>query len=810
MGTINHSETAESKPSHRQKTRQPNRIEPFLWLLLVVMTLAVYHPVREHGFVDFDDDIYVTDNPHVRTGLRMENVVWAFQTTHAANWHPLTWLSHMMDVELHGLDAGRHHLTSLFFHILNTLLLYGVLRRATGEVLPGAVVAAGFALHPLHIESVAWVAERKDVLSTFFWMAAMWAYVRYVEKPRPANYLAVLGAFALGLMAKPMVVTLPFVLVLMDFWPLDRLCTRTAAGNRRSCRNFPALLVEKIPLFLLTGASCAVTYWAQSGGGAVRSFDIYSMGTRIGNALCAYLGYMGKAIWPAGLAVLYPHPGRIPFWEAAGALLVLCGITVLAFKTAARRPYFLFGWLWFLGTLVPVIGLVQVGSQAMADRYTYIPLVGLLVALVWAVFDLGAGNRVRRAVVFALCCFGLIALSVVSSRQVRLWADSITLFTHTVRVTSGNYVILNNLGMALAEAGEGDRAIEQFREALRIKPGYIKSLNNLGLVLANRGRSAEAAGYYREALRIKPDYAQAHNNLGIALKQMGSMEEAISHYRTAIRIDPNYTEALNNFGVTLLEQGKTDEAIVYFGSALDVKPYDAEIHNHLGIAHANRGDHRRAVDHFVAALNLDPENADLHNNLGLVLFKTGRLKGAVGRYETALGIDPGHEGARNNLAAAESLLKKRSAEIRRLKERIDADPENADAHFQMGLFFKNAGQPAPAATHFQRAVDLRPRFAESLKQLAIVHAQMGAYEKSLSSMHRLIAFEPDRIDALYTIAGIHARQGRTEAAVRWLKTAVERGFDDWKLLEQDENLDNIRASAYYRNLVRGGPPKTEE
>lgn len=461
---------------------QQHRLERLVCLLLIVATLAVFQQLPEYDFVNIDDYYYVTENVHVTRGLTREGIIWAFTTLHANNWHPLTWLSHMLDCQLFGLKPGMHHLTNLLLHMANSTLLLLVLKRMTGALWRSAFAAALFALHPLHVESVAWVAERKDVLSTLFWLLTVWGYAGYVEYPGRNRYLLVLLFFALGLMAKPMLVTLPFILLLLDYWPLGRvkLWESREGGSGGIQRSSALHLVrEKIPFFALTLASGIVTVVAQYKGGAVRSLNLLPLDVRIANALVSYVGYIGKMIWPQHLAIFYPHPGALPTWQVVGAGLLLLSLSIILLRAAGRFPYLGVGWLWYLGTLVPVIGLVQVGDQAMADRYTYVPLIGLFVLIAWGIPDLMARWRYRQialtisAVIVVFCC------TVSTWSHVKHWRNGTALFTHAVNVTADNALAHDGLGFALARQGRLDEAIAHYSEALRIKPGYAKARYNL-------------------------------------------------------------------------------------------------------------------------------------------------------------------------------------------------------------------------------------------------------------------------------------------------------------------------------------------
>ena len=517
--------------------------------LLIALDLVVYAPVWHHDFTDYDDPTYITQNPEVRSGLTWRGVVWAFTTGYAANWHPLTWLSHLLDVELYRLSPGPHHLTSVIVHIANTLLLFGVLRRMTGQVGRSALVAGLFGVHPLHVESVAWAAERKDVLSTLFWLLTLRGYVAYVRHPRVGRYLMVLALFALGLMAKPMLVTLPFVLLLLDVWPLRRLAVGPGSGHRPTSPTFidrrAALEVvrEKVPLLVLTVASSVVTFMVQRQGGAVLRLEEFPFGQRAANALVSYVAYTGRTVWPTGLAVFYPYPHALPEWQVIGSVLVLLGVTVGVIRLVRPAPYLLVGWFWYLGTLVPVIGLVQVGGQGLADRYTYIPLIGLFIILAWGIPDALARWPHRRIALPIAAGLAIVACMGLASHQVRYWKNSEALWTRAVDVTGDNWIAHGQLGNVLARSGRTEEAMAHYAEALRMSPDYAEAHNNLGVALAAQGRIDEAMREFQEALRTRPDYADAHFNVAAVLARKGQLAEATTHLETAIRLNPGFDKA---------------------------------------------------------------------------------------------------------------------------------------------------------------------------------------------------------------------------------------------------------------------------
>jgi tetratricopeptide (TPR) repeat protein len=527
---------------------------------LVVLTFAGFGGVLGNGFVAYDDGVYVAVNEHVRAGLTGGSIAWAFTTTENSNWHPVTWISHMLDVQLFGLDAGKHHRTNLVIHAANVLLLFLLFVQMTGAIWRPAFLAALFAIHPLHVESVAWIAERKDVLSTLFWLLTTAAWLWWLSSKTVARYAVVLGVFALGLMTKPMLVTLPFTLILLDYWPLKRT-------------GIQSLLKEKMPLFAMAAASCVTTVWAQRAGGAIQNLETFTLSERLANALLSYAGYIGKTLWPSSLAVFYPYPHAglgSPAVLASGLVLTVITVAALRFEKAA--PYIAFGWLWYVGTLIPVIGLVQVGEQAMADRYTYVPLIGIFVAIAWGLEKIASQSRAARAVTATWAACSIAGLFVVSTIQVRTWAGTVSLFTHALAVTEDNWTAHNNLGGFYSEGGKPELAIDQFRETLRIRPEFADGYYNLALALSRSGKPDEAIVQYREALRLKPDYAEAHYNLANSLLQAGHLPESIEQYGYALQLQPDNANAHNNLAIALNRSGRREEAIEHYREALRLRP----------------------------------------------------------------------------------------------------------------------------------------------------------------------------------------------------------------------------------------------
>ena len=514
---------------------------------LVLVTFGAYSRVGTFSFTNFDDPDYVAQNATVQRGLSVEGLKWAFTTGFMGNWHPLTWLSHMLDCELFGLNPGAHHTINLTIHCLNAVLLFWVLLRYTLAMERSAFVAGLFALHPFHVESVAWIAERKDVLSTLFWIVTMGAYLRYIERRSIGRYVAVLVCFALGLMSKPMLVTLPLVLLLLDYWPLQRA---------RSVGEWRPLLIEKIPLFVLAIASSVITLIVQKQGGAVGSIERFSITTRIANALVAYVTYIGKTVMPDDLAVFYPYPGTWPLWQVAGAFALLALITGVSLTLVRGAPYMLVGWLWFVGTLVPIIGLVQVGEQAYADRYTYVPLIGIFIAAVWGIADLTLKFQWPVIVVRGVGIVGLLACGMLTMSQVNHWRDSETLFRHALNVTRDNHVAHYSLGQSLSVSGRIYEAVEHYYATLKLKPDHEGAHNNLGLTHALQGNWTVATNHYMQALRANPGNADVHFNMAIALFQLGDSTNALVHLRRVLQLNPDHVYARKELAELLTPVGQ--------------------------------------------------------------------------------------------------------------------------------------------------------------------------------------------------------------------------------------------------------------
>ena len=541
------------------------RAKVVICIFLIVATFCIYVQVQDHEFINFDDDLYITNNVNVKGGLTSKSISWAFTNTHFGGWIPLSMLSFILDYELYGLNPTGYLLTNLFFHIANALLLFLVLLRMTGTIWQSAFVAAMFAFHPLNVESVAWIAERKNVLSTLFWLLTMWAYIRYADKPTIKRYGLVCLFFTLGLMSKPMLVTLPFVLLLLDYWPLRRLefiqeSSRNEILEKTTAKKSEVLqlVLEKVPLFLLTIGLSIVTVHLQKITGAVKAMDMFSLQTRVTNALVSYMEYLGKMLWPSGLSILYPHPGNtLPAWQGILCGMVLVGITVVTIRLIRRAPYVAVGWFWYLGTLVPVIGIVQVGGQAMADRFVYIPLIGIFIIIAWGVPELISKWRYKKKILCVLAGIVISTLLITTWKQVSHWKNSITLYKHAIRVTDKQYpnsmLVHNNLGIALFADQKNEESIFHYKIAIKNNPTHPMAYYNLGIALTAERKSEEAISYYKMAIRLNPNFTNAHYNLGIVLIQKGALKEAVHHFRETVRISPDLVKARDYLKFALLK-----------------------------------------------------------------------------------------------------------------------------------------------------------------------------------------------------------------------------------------------------------------
>jgi tetratricopeptide (TPR) repeat protein len=768
-------------------------------LALAAITLALFSPLCQHDFIGFDDQAYVTENPSVRSGLNANSLAWAFQTSTAGNWHPVTWISHFLDVQFFGVQAGWHHLTNVLLHCANVALLFLLLQRMTGAVWRSALVAALFGWHPAHVESVAWIAERKDVLSAFFWMLTLWAYVRYAEEFKIQNskfrifYALALIFFALGLMSKPMVVTLPFILLLLDFWPLRRvslagmsrpwlvgrevhcppsgICTGTTvalpscggqgtarptignppatdalpAGPTASPDNNPSgtqvwprralsrLLVEKIPFLALSAIGCVLTVWAQQRSHAVASVQEISLSHRFVHVFVSYFDYLSLLIFPRHLAIFYPYPLHEQTVRAVGGLAALAAVSTLAFLQLRRRPWLAVGWLWFVGMLVPVIGVVQVGGQAFADRYTYLPFVGLFICGVWAGADLA--RRIPAAKFLAPVVTA--AMLAATAWQIPIWKNTRTVFEHAVSVTRNNYLALTLLGSLRAEDGDWDGAIP----------------------------------LYQEALRDNQNYAEAHFFLARADDHQGKLDQALREYERALRINPSFEQARIFLGLLLAGEKQYDRAAAQYEAVLKTNPRSAPAHNDLARLLQSQGRLEESVRHYTAALQFDPSLAEAHNNLGILYVQQGRLAGGTAELREALLLHPGNEETEFNLALALNEQGQWREALVLWQRLAPARPKDPAAQFQCGRALAGLGKTGEAMSQFAAALLLTPDSPEALQALAWIlstdpHPELRHGGEAVPMAEKACQLTDRRQPVmLVTLAAAYAEAGRFDEAV---------------------------------------------
>jgi protein O-mannosyl-transferase len=758
-----------------EDTPQNNRrLATIICGALLLMVALAFGLAVQCDFVNFDDDVYVYNNPHVSCGLTQDNAAWSFTAFHSCNWHPLTWLSHALDCQLYGSQhAAGHHLTNIVLHAAVAILLFLVLWQMTGRLWPSAFVAAVFAVHPLRVESVVWVAERKDLLSGLFFMLTLAAYLGYVRRPFSwARYLLVVALFVLGLMAKPMLVTLPFLLLLLDYWPLGRTrlsscgtirettpalnettpalnettvilsaakdlaregdateilrCAQddTASEPHDHSPNVPLqpiwrLIAEKLPLLLLAGASSVVTSLAQQK--ALVPVDIVPVSLRISNALVSYVAYIGQFFYPVGLAIFYPFPeDGLPTWKVVAAVIVLLSVSGAALLAWRRMPYLFVGWFWYVGMLVPVIGLVQVGSQAMADRYTYLPQIGLCIAVVWTIASIPIAAPIRRRAYATAAALLLAGLMACTWQQTAYWRNSETLWTRAVACTPDSASLHDRLGNALAGDKQLDEAIVQYRQAIRINPEYAAAHNSLGKALAETGHSDAAVTEYRMAIKLNPAYADAHNNLAVIFVDRGQLDPAIDEFRRALAIKPEYALAQKNLAKALAKKGRYDEAIAAYRNAIKSDPDSADAHNDLGVILATRGQLDMAITEFRKALALRPDFADVHGNLGTALQQQGKMPEALTQWREEVRLQPNNLRAVNQLAWTMATWP--AASVRNGAEAAELA--------QWAVKLSGGKEPVPLGT------------------LAAAYAEAGRFAEAVKAAEQAIALAAARNDAV--------------------------------------------------------------
>jgi tetratricopeptide (TPR) repeat protein len=749
--------------------QEPNKLHLLLiCAALVVFTIFAFEQVRLNDFVKYDDDEYVTENEYVNTGFSWENIRWAFTAGKVSYWHPLTWFSHMLDCELYGLRPGLHHLTNLIIHIANSLLVFLVFRAMTGAVWRSAFVAAVFALHPVNVDSVAWVAERKNVLSTLFWLLVMWEYTSYVRRGGVWRYLVTLLLFVLGLLAKPMLVTLPFVMLVLDYWPFGRLDfggegNKVKAGVRRS--QIFRLVWEKVPFFVLSGVSVYLSSLSVRRLGITTSTELVPMKLRIGQGIISYVSYLWMLIFPRRLAVFYPYPEGVAVWQSTGALLFLVFLTFLLVWVFRRKRYLAVGWLWYLGTLLPVIGLVQAGLwPAVADRWLYVPSIGVFIVVAWGIGEFVGQIRVRQIAPGAACDSDLVVkwryrriglgitagvvlvvLLICTRAQLRHWQNSFTLFGHALEVTDDNCVMHNNYGAALYDEGRFEEALVHLNEALRINQDYLKACRNIANVFLKQEKYNEAIANLSKAAHIGKEQAEVYRALGFAYGQLGEHGLAIQHYNRALQIDPDYLDARRDIGNLFLRQERYNEAIAHLSKIAYMSNEQAEVHRSLGFAYGQLGEHGLAIQHYNEALRLDPEDLRIRNSLGRLYLARGRFRESIRCFEEVLRIKRDWLDVYISLGLAYSKLGDYGSAVKNWTEAVNIKPDLPSVLNNLGWILAvtkdtKLHNPAGAVKYAEKACELtqynRPDFLDTL---ATANAAVGDFPEAVKTAEKAIA-----------------------------------------------------------------------
>jgi len=705
-------------------------------ILLLVAVCAVFGRSAGHDFVNFDDDQYVYNNQYIVQGVTLKGISWAMTATHAANWHPLTWLSHMLDVQLFGLDPAGHHLMNVALHGANGILLLLLLWRLSGALWPSATVALLFALHPLHVESVAWVAERKDLLSTMFGLLTIHCYTSAVRSGRRSLYVATSACYILGLMAKPMLVSLPLLLLLLDYWPLGRF---GSIGKKGWGSALGPLLREKTPLLLAMAGSALVTIHAQSRGGAISSLADTPATARIANALVSCGQYLAKTFWPKGLAVFYPFPAKIQYWQAGIAFTALSLITWGVLRFRRERPWLLTGWFWYLCSLLPVIGIISVGSQAMADRYTYLPLNGIFIMVVWLTHELlpkGSAWRISLPVTVAAIC------SLLAWQQLGYWQNSVTLNRRALAVTSANFIAEHNLGLALDKEGDYTEALQHFSEATRIAPWFAKNYVSMAETLRKTGRVDEGLAMAKTALQVYPGFDLALDEIGLLLLETGRAGEALAVYREMLAAGPKSATLLLKIGIAAERTGDHTTAIDAFRSSLAIDPHNADCRFNLAVALDNAGHHGEAAAEFDGALRAAPRPAVLLARRGAYLRSRGNFAAAEEVLQMAIRQDPGLAAPRTEMALLMLQQQRPDEALAYLREALRLDPALPDSHYNIGLIYANRGDHTNARQHLKAAVRLRPAEADYRFNLGLELARQKQFSEAAAEFAEVVRLHP--------------------------------------------------------------------
>lgn len=821
----------------------------FVYLFIIGITFLVYGQVVNHEFLNFDDNLYVTDNDQVNKGISVEGITWAFSLHNKGYFHPLAYISHMIDCELFGMNAGMHHLMSLFIHIANALLLFFILRKMTDAFWKSAAVAVLFALHPVNVDSVAWLAERKNILSTFFWLLTMVAYFYYARTQRMSFYILAIFVYILGLLSKPMLITLPFVLLLMDYWPLNRIridARPTGKGWKESVIDplleqkelLKKLVSEKVPFFLLACVNAYVAMLSLERNPITEvSTKFVPMALRLENAPVSYFKYIYKMIWPSDLTFFYPYPISIPLWQVLLSLAGLIVITTVVFMALKKYPYLAVGWLWFIGTLVPVLGITQAGLwPAIGERWAYIPYIGLFVAIAWSLDDVISRLRYKRIIVAACMLILLGSFSYKTWLQAHYWKNNITLFTHGIDVDPNNYVSYSNLGseylskkeygkaieyfqktikllpaypgahfglgVAYAEEGETDKAIEQYVLAVNYDPGHIAAYKNLRDLLFKQGKYAEAINFFTKVAHKKPDSCDVANILVEAMIKGAKTEDAIRFLTDFMKKNPKQKAfAYNNMGVVLKETGKTDEAIRYFSTALKLNSEYIPAHKNLMAVYESKGETQKVITELLQIIKLNPKDANSHYNLAVIYFKQGDKVSACRQFDEALKYDPKNKEYHYAYGVCLYNMERLDEAIAQFQEavRLDKKFEKADKALAAAKSKRdNLGQAIS-----QSEADLKrdPANISVMQKIAVLYKMKGDFDKALAYLQKMSQIQAGNPEVLYNIACVYAVQGKTGESLSYLQKALDKGFNNKSLMQTDKDLENIRGTEGYKKIV---------
>lgn len=781
-------------------------------MVLITAIIAAYWQVWTYDFTNWDDTIYVTENRKIQNGVTFENLAWSLNIWQkGAYWHPLTWLSHMLDCQLFGLNAGMHHLTSLLFHVSNSILLLFAIRIMSGSFRVGLLAALLFALHPVNVDSVAWVSERKSLLSTFFWLATILAYLRYVKKPNMKTYGLILLLFIAGLMSKPVLVTLPFVFLLMDYWPLGRFKQAVMSEVEYpgiEHRTVSWLIYEKVPLFLLIALTITFATISLKHQGALEMGHKIPMLLRAENAIVSYVAYIGKMIWPANLATYYPFPSHVPPLKTVSAIIFLLALTGFCIRNLRKRPWLCFGWFWYLGTLVPMSGIVQGGEwPAMADRWAYVPFIGLFLMIAGGTVEiLDKLNPGKKIIGSGLVLTLLAALAVTTYFQQKTWANSTTLFRHALKVTGSTWLAHNNLGAGLLKDDKLDEAAIHLEKAIEINPWMPNPYISLAKLEEKRDNPDGVILNISRAIKLDPDTRRHYLRLGNAQAKKGEFEAAVESFQKALTLSPENPYLHARIGFVLTQAGKYIESISYLEKSLSLDRDNPETHLNLAGAYFKTGQAQKAITSYQDALKLNPELTEAYLNLGIAYTMVIKYEEAIDLFEKAISIDPEKLEAKQYLAELKYEIARWDNQTMQLKTRLEQNPDDPNLHFRLGSVYQASGRLDEAIEAYRKTIALDPGFLSAFQSLATVHSLRKEYDQALETFFELDQLSPKNPVVSYNIAAMFALKNETDKSLEWLRKSMENGYTDLEMINTDPDLENVRRSPEFKNLVRKFQP----